>query len=55
MMAILGRMVAYSGQTITWDDAINSNEVLGPDFNDYRWDLNFPGTPVARPGITKVL
>src|SRR5688572_7342562 len=28
MIAILGRMVAYTGQTITWEQALNSNEVL---------------------------
>lgn len=55
MMAILGRMVAYSGQTITWEEAFNSNQVLGPEIDQYRWDLNWPGPEVAVPGITKVL
>lgn len=55
MLAILSRMVGYSGQTITWEHAINSNQVLGPEFNQYRWDLNWPGPEVAIPGITKVL
>lgn len=55
MLAILSRMVGYSGQTITWEQAINSNQVLGPEFNQYRWDLNWPGPGVAIPGITKVL
>ena len=53
MLAILGRMVAYTGQTLTWEQAINSNEELGPKINDYTWDLNWPGPPVARPGITQ--
>jgi myo-inositol 2-dehydrogenase/D-chiro-inositol 1-dehydrogenase len=55
MVAILGRMAAYSGQTITWDAAINSDQILGPEFHQYRWDFNFPGPAVARPGISKVL
>jgi predicted dehydrogenase len=55
MLGILGRMVAYSGQTITWDQAMNSNQVLGPETDDYSWDLDFPGPPIARPGLTKVL
>jgi myo-inositol 2-dehydrogenase/D-chiro-inositol 1-dehydrogenase len=55
MMAILGRMVAYSGQTITWEEAINSNQVLGPEIDQYNWDLDFPGPDVAIPGITNVL
>ncbi len=53
MIAILGRMVAYTGQTITWDEALNSNEVLGPRTEDYSWDLNWDGPPIAKPGITQ--
>jgi predicted dehydrogenase len=55
MMGILGRMVAYSGQTITWDQAINSNQVLGPAVDQYDWNLKWPGFEVALPGITKVI
>ena len=29
-MAIMGRMSAYSGQQVTWDDALQSTERLGP-------------------------
>jgi myo-inositol 2-dehydrogenase / D-chiro-inositol 1-dehydrogenase len=50
MMAILGRMATYTGQLITWDQAINSTEKLGPD--KYVWGT-LPVTPVARPGITQ--
>jgi predicted dehydrogenase len=53
MIAILGRMVAYTGQTITWEQALNSNEVLGPRTEDYSWDLNWVGPPIAKPGITQ--
>src|SRR5688500_18428823 len=49
MTAILGRMVAYTGQTISWEQALNSNEVLGPKTGDYAWDLNWNGPPVAKP------
>jgi predicted dehydrogenase len=31
LMAIMGRMSAYSGQQITWDEALNSTERLGPN------------------------
>ena len=55
MLGILGRMVAYSGQTISWEDAINSNQKLGPDFEDYSWDLKYQDPPIAMPGVTKVL
>ncbi len=53
MIAILGRMVAYTGQTITWEQALNSNEVIGPKADDYSWDLNWDGPPIAKPGITR--
>ncbi|MGV8878149.1 MAG: Gfo/Idh/MocA family protein [Sphingobacteriaceae bacterium] len=55
MLAILGRMASYSGQTITWEQAINSNQTLGPKTADYDWDLKWPISAVAKPGITKVL
>ncbi len=55
MVAILGRMAAYSGQTITWEEAINSNKVLGPKIDQYNWDLKWPGPEVAVPGVTKVI
>jgi myo-inositol 2-dehydrogenase/D-chiro-inositol 1-dehydrogenase len=55
MLAIMGRMVAYSGQTLTWDEAFNSNQVLGPAFEQYAWDLKYEGPSVAIPGVTKVL
>lgn len=53
MLGILGRMVAYTGQTLTWEQALSSNEVLGPKTEDYSWDLNWVGPPIAKPGITQ--
>lgn len=55
MLAILGRMVGYSGQTITWEQAMNSEHKLGPAADDYRWDLVVEVPPIAVPGITKVV
>jgi predicted dehydrogenase len=55
MMAILGRMVGYSGQTISWEDAMNSNQSIGPKFEDYSWDLKYKGPGIAVPGKTDVL
>jgi len=55
MVAIMGRMVVYSGQTLQWDQAINSNQVLGPAFDQLNWDLKYTGPDVAIPGITNVL
>ena len=53
MMAILGRMVAYTGQELTWDEAFNSNETLGPPIDEINWDLDWKSPDVAKPGITK--
>ncbi len=50
MMAILGRMATYTGQEITWEQAINSTEKLGPE--KYEWG-SLPVAPVAMPGITQ--
>ena len=55
MLGIMSRMAAYSGQTISWEQAMNSNQVLGPDFHQYDWDLKWPVPPPAIPGVTKVL
>jgi hypothetical protein len=30
LMAIMGRMATYTGQTISWDQALNSQEDLSP-------------------------
>ena len=55
MLAIWARMAAYTGQTIGWEQAINSNEILGPQTADYTWDLQWKGPPIAKPGITKFI
>src|SRR5205807_2674787 len=50
MLAILGRMVTYTGQTITWEQAMNSTEDLTPA--GYEWGP-LPTPPVAVPGKTQ--
>ena len=54
MLAIMGRMAAYTGQTVTWEEAFNSNQLLGPTVDQYNWRLKWPGQEVAMPGITKL-
>ena len=51
LMAIMGRMAAYTGQQITWDQALNSKEDLSPP--KYDWDLALAPPQVAIPGQTK--
>jgi len=48
LMAIMGRMATYTGQQITWEQAMNSKENLSPD--GWTWDSNPPKSPV---GVTK--
>jgi predicted dehydrogenase len=49
LLAILGRMVTYTGRSITWEQALNSNENLSPP--KYEWGP-LPEPRVAMPGIT---
>lgn len=53
MLAIMGRMVAYTGQEITYDQALQSQEKLGPEHVDS--DTQFEELPVALPGKTKFI
>ena len=47
MLGLMGRMAAYSGKTLTWDDCFNSEERLGP--SEYAW-TDVPEPTVAIPG-----
>lgn len=51
LLAIMGRMAAYTGQAITWEMAMNSQEDLTPP--KYDWDVPLSVPPVAKPGVTK--
>jgi predicted dehydrogenase len=50
LLAIMGRMATYTGQTITWEQAFNSQEDLSPP--SYEWGP-LPVAPVAMPGVTR--
>ena len=51
LVAIMGRMAAYTGQEITWEQAMHSHERLVPEKLDWNMALEVP--PLAMPGITK--
>ncbi len=51
MLAILGRMAAYTGQQLTWGQALQSQEKRFPD--KLTWDMSLDVPPLARPGRTK--
>ncbi len=50
LLAIMGRMAAYTGGVITWDMALNSQEDLAPA--QFAWG-DAPKRPVPIPGITQ--
>jgi predicted dehydrogenase len=52
LMAIMGRMAAYTGQEVSWEQAMNSQEKLVPD--NLTWDMKLPIAPLAVPGTTKL-
>lgn len=54
MTAILGRMATYGGKEVKWEDALNSQIVLGP-YDAVSWDMEPPAPVVAVPGQTKVV
>lgn len=51
LLAMMGRMAAYTGQTVTWDQALNSQEKLVPEHLD--WNGALAVNPRAEPGKTK--
>ena len=52
LMGLMGRMAAYTGQEITWEQAMNSQEKLVPDEMDWKMKLDI--APMAMPGINRL-
>jgi predicted dehydrogenase len=52
LMAIQARMAAYTGQVVTWDQAMNSREDLSPA--GYTFDSRPPASEIAMPGVTRL-
>jgi len=53
LMAIQARMAAYTGQMVTWDQAMNSREDLSPA--GYTFDSRPPASEIAMPGVTRLI
>lgn len=51
LMAIMQRESAYTGEAITWEQALNSKQDLSPE--SYAWDAAPPPANVAVPGLTR--
>ncbi len=52
LLAIMGRMATYTGQEVTWQQALQSKEKLGP--SEYQWG-DIPTPPIAQPGVTRLI
>jgi myo-inositol 2-dehydrogenase/D-chiro-inositol 1-dehydrogenase len=52
LTAIMGRMSAYTGKAVTWEEALNSKEELVPA--NLAWDMSLPVPLVAMPGKTEL-
>jgi predicted dehydrogenase len=48
LTAILGRMAAYTGKAVTWDNALNTKEDLMPE--KLTWDTSLPEWEIPAPG-----
>lgn len=52
LVAIMGRMAAYTGEDVTWEQALNAEERLVPE--QIEWDMALPVPPIALPGQNKI-
>ena len=52
MVGLMGRMAAYTGQEVSWDEALNCAEKLVPDNLDWKMKLDI--APMPMPGVTKL-
>lgn len=51
-IGVMGRLAAYGGKTLTWEEAITAPQKLGPA--EYGW-TDLPEPPVAIPGVSGVV
>ena len=54
LIALMGRMAAYTGQEVTWEQAMASQEVLMPENMTLDPEMKIKVPPVAMPGRTKI-
>lgn len=53
LLAIWGRAAAYSGKRITYDQIMNSTEVLTPSSDQFSIDMALDSAEIPRPGLKK--
>jgi predicted dehydrogenase len=54
LQGIMGRMAAYTGQEVTWEQALNSQEKLSPD-GEWAMDMKLDIMPLPIPGRYKLI
>lgn len=53
-MAIMGRMAAYTGKELSWEEALQAQEDLFPNEAGMQWSQSFDPGPVSVPGVSKI-
>jgi len=53
LVAIMGRMSAYTGKAVTWDQALNSKLDTFPKSLDMKSSMEEP--PIPKPGVTELI
>jgi predicted dehydrogenase len=53
LTAIMGRMAAYTGKTVTWEQALKTREDTMPE--KLTWDMKLETPPAATPGRTPLV
>ncbi|MCW5559731.1 MAG: gfo/Idh/MocA family oxidoreductase, partial [Verrucomicrobiae bacterium] len=53
LLGIMGRMAGYTGQEVTWEQALNSTERLSPEA-PLAWDMKLDIMPIQVPGRYKL-
>lgn len=53
LLSIMGRNAAYTGQELSWEMILNSQQVLVPEITS--WDMKFEPEPMAMPGRSKFI
>ena len=53
LTAIMGRMSAFTGKAVTWEQALESKLDTFP--KDLAWDAKIPGPTLPKPGSTPLV
>ncbi|WP_164108444.1 MULTISPECIES: Gfo/Idh/MocA family protein [Sphingobacterium] len=51
LLAIWGKIAAYTGKRISYEQIMDSKEELGPHSDGYNWSMSPDVTPIAQPGF----